>query len=541
MTIASEQTYDFIIIGSGFGGSVSAMRLSQKGYRVLVLERGKRYLDQDFAQSNWNIWKYLWLPWLRCFGILEISLLNGMMVLHGSGVGGGSLGYANVLMEPDEQLFSAPGWRDLADWKSILRPHFEEAKRMLGVAENPCMWPADTILQQVAAEFDPSNILEATQVGVFFGSAGHETPDPYFHGEGPTRKGCIHCGGCMVGCRNNAKNTLVKNYLYFAEKWGASVASECEVTDIRPLSEEQPDGARYEIACRHSTSPVQPSQKPLRTRNVVVSAGVLGTLGILFRCRDVTRSLPDLSVKLGDYVRTNSEALLGSISRDNQTDYSEGIAITSVVKVDSTTRVEPVRYSKGSSLMRFLAAPLIEAGSNRLDRLVKSIGQVIRHPSDYWRIYIGRDWARHSTILLVMQTTDNFMKLHLGRSLFTLFRKGLVVDHSHDGAHEVHAEIDIAHKVTHAFAKKTNSVPAGSLPESLLNLPTTAHVLGGCPIGRNRQDGVVDMNCEVMGYPGIFVVDGSIMPANPGINPSLTITAMAEYAMSRIPAKAAIA
>ena len=533
---------DFVVIGSGFGGSVSAMRLAQKGYSVLVLERGKRYHDHDFARTNWIVWKYLWLPALRCFGILEISLLNGMMVLHGSGVGGGSLGYANVLMEPDAHLFEAPGWRNLADWQTILRPHFDEAKRMLGVATNPCLWPADDVLQKVAAELDPANTLQPTQVGVYFGTAGRETPDPYFNGDGPARTGCTHCGGCMVGCRNNAKNTLVKNYLYFAEKLGVQVRAESEVRDIRPLAngqmaDSQPDGARYEVTYRSSTAILNRPERRARARNVVVSAGVLGTLGVLFRCRDITRSLPALSDRLGDFVRTNSEALLGAISREGQPDYSQGIAITSVVKVDETTRVEPVRYSAGSSLMRFLAAPLIESRNSRAVRLLKSLAQIIRHPHDAWRVWVGRDWAKHSTILLVMQTTDNFMRLRLGRSLFTLFRKRLVVDRTGDGGHEVSAEIDIAHRVTRAFAARTNSVPAGSLPESLLNLPTTAHVLGGCPIGRHRQEGVVDLNCEVFGYPGLYVVDGSIMPANPGINPSLTITALAEYAMSRIPAR----
>ena len=238
--------YDFVVIGSGFGGSVSAMRLTEKGYRVLVLERGKRFRDHDFARTDWNIWKYLWMPALRCFGILQLTLLNGILVLHGSGVGGGSLNYANVLMEPDDKLFQAPAWSHLADWKTILRPHYETAKRMLGVTRNPRLWPADYILQDLATELGSANTFRPTNVAVFFneGNEGALVADPYFGGEGPDRSGCTHCGGCMVGCLYNAKNTLVKNYLYFAEKWGAQIIPEAEVVDIQPLPDDQPDGAR---------------------------------------------------------------------------------------------------------------------------------------------------------------------------------------------------------------------------------------------------------------------------------------------------------
>ncbi len=525
------ETFDFVIIGSGFGGSVSAMRLTEKGYSVLVLERGKRYHDEDFARSNWRVWKYLWLPALRCFGILEVSLLKGVMVLHGSGVGGGSLGYANVLMEPDDHLFEAPAWRHLADWKTILRPHYEAARRMLGVARNPRQWPADHTLQAIAEDMGRGHTFQPTDVGVFFGEPGREAPDPYFDGEGPPRRGCVHCGGCMVGCRHNAKNTLVKNYLYFAEKWGAEVRAEAEVEDIRPLPEGQPDGARYEIVYRRSTAWQRGPERRVRARNVIAAAGVLGTLGLLLSCRDVTRSLPRLSPRLGDMVRTNSEALLGGISR-GQTDFSQGVAITSIFAPDDVTRIEPVRYPNGSSLMRYMGAPLIEAGSSVLVRLLKIVKEIALHPVDFLNSHFLPGWARRSTILLVMQTADNHMRLRLGRSLFTLFRRGLV---SQPDAEAVPAQIDIGHEVARAFAQKTNGAPAGSVTESLLNLPTTAHILGGCPMGRDAQEGVVGLDCQVFNYPGLYVVDGSIVPANPGVNPSLTITALAEYAMSRIP------
>jgi cholesterol oxidase len=530
-----SQVFDFVIVGSGFGGSVSAMRLVEKGYRVLVLERGKRFRDQDFARSNWVIWKYLWLPALRCFGILEMSLLNGVLVLHGTGVGGGSLGYANVLMEPDDGLFAAPEWRDLADWKSILRPYYDTARSMLGVAPNPRLWNADHVLAAIAEELGRGDSFHPTPVGVFFGEEGKTVPDPYFGGQGPARAGCQHVGACMVGCRNNAKNTLVKNYLYFAEKWGAVVCAESQVEDIVPLPDGQSDDARYEIAYRRSTIPFAKQQQRVRARNVVLSAGVLGTLSLLFHCRQGSRSLPDLSPRLGEQVRTNSEALLGVLNRDRHADYSKGVAITSIFNADEHTHIEPVRYPAGSSLMLFLtAAPLIEAGSDLLVRLLKLVWTTVRHPLDFINARFIPPTARRTTILLVMQTIDNSMRIQLGRSLLTLFRRGLVC--VRDADKPIPAEIDIAHRVTRSFARRTNGIPMGAINESLLNIPTTAHILGGCPMGRDVDHGVVDINCQVFNYPGIYVIDGSIVPANPGVNPSLTIAALAEYAMGRIPA-----
>ncbi|MGH2521841.1 MAG: GMC oxidoreductase, partial [Anaerolineales bacterium] len=504
-----DETFDFVVIGSGFGGSVSAMRLTEKGYRVLVLERGKRYRDQDFAKSNWTIWKYLWLPALRCFGILQLSFFRNVVVLHGSGVGGGSLGYANVLVEPDDHLFEAPAWKRLADWKKILRPHYDTARHMLGVTPNPRLWPADAALKEIAGEMGRGDTFHPTEVGVFFGEPGVETPDPYFGGAGPARRGCNHCGGCMVGCRHNAKNTLVKNYLYFAEKWGAEVRPECEVRDIRPLPPGQPDGARYEILYHDSTAwPLwRNREQRVRARNVVLSAGVLGTLRLLFRCRDVTHSLSDISLRLGDVVRTNSESLLGVVSRDGQTDYSQGVAITSIFHPDEVTHIEPVRYPDGSSLMRFLAGPLIDSNYSLPRRFLTAIWEAVRHPLDFLRMMALPGWSRATTILLVMQTEDNSMRLRLGRSLLTFFRRGLIS--RPDAEHPVPAHIGVGHAVTRAFAQKTNGIPAGSLSEALFNIPITAHILGGCPFGRDAQEGVVDLNCEVFNYPGLYVVDNS--------------------------------
>jgi cholesterol oxidase len=537
---SSPQMFDYVIIGSGFGGSVSAMRLTEKGYSVLILERGKRFRDEDFAKSNWAFWKYLWAPGLRSFGILQISPFRNVFVLHGSGVGGGSLGYANVLMEPSDDMFNNPLWKHLADWKTILKPHYETAKRMLGVTTNPCLWPADWTLKQIANELDAEKTFHPTSVGTFFGKAGEEgqeVPDPYFGGEGPARRTCIHCGACMVGCRHNAKNTLVKNYIYLAEKWGAQVWAECEVVDIRRLPEGQSDGARYEIMYRSSTRWLIKPKRRVRARNVVLSAGSLGTQRLLFRCRDITRSLPMISKCLGETVRTNNEALLGVTSREDKINYSEGIAITSIVQVDAVTSVEPVRYPAGSSLMRLMSGPLIDTDGKLSAHLLKSIGLILSHPGDFFRTHIRPGWAQRTTILLVMQTEDFWIRMRLGRSIFTLWRQNLIS--SVDKQNAVLPQIKIGHQITRRFAEKTNSIPAGSINESLLNIPMTAHILGGCPLGLDDQTGVVDLNCQVHNYPGLFVVDGSIIPANPGVNPSLSIAALAEYAMSKISPKPA--
>jgi cholesterol oxidase len=538
-----NQIYDYVIIGSGFGGSVSAMRLTEKGYSVLVLERGKRFEDKDFPKSNWNIWKFLWLPALRCFGIFQMTFLNGQLALHGNGVGGGSLTYGNVLMVPDDRLFSAPAWKHLADWKGILQPHYETASRMLGVTSNVRMTHADEKMKEIAEELGKGHTFRPTEVGVFFGKPeeeGQTVPDPYFGGRGPERAGCNFCGGCMVGCRFNAKNTLPKNYLYFAKKMGAEVLAEAEVVDIRPWAVD--DGrssvighrseAGYDVIYKSATRWFIGSNQTVRARNVIVSAGALGTMSLLFRCRDVTKSLSRISHRLGDNVRTNSENILGVTSRDKHTDYSKGIAISSIFQADDITRVEPVRYSDGSSFIRVLTAPHVE-GDSALVRTLKTAWEIIRHPVDFLYAKFLSRWARYTTILLVMQVEENLTHVRLGRNLFTLFRKGLVLKPDKD--HPIPRQIKIGNHVTRSLARKVNGIPQAAFTDSLFNFPTTAHLMGGVPIGRNEEEGVVDLDCQVFNYPGLYVVDGSIMPANPGVNPSLTITALAEYAMSKVP------
>jgi cholesterol oxidase len=528
------QVYDYVIIGSGFGGSVSAMRLAEKGYSVLVLERGKRYEDEDFPKTNWNIPKSLWLPFLRCFGTWELSFLNGAIALRGSGVGGGSLMYANVLLETDDRLFEAPSWHHLADWKVVLRPHYDTAKRMFGVTTNPRLWKADEIMREIAVEHNAVDTFRPTEVGVFFGEENKIVPDPYFDGAGPARAGCNFCGGCMVGCRYNAKNSLPKNYLYFAEKLGIQVLPEATVRDIRPLEKEVLDGARYEVEYRKTTAWLFHPSQTVRARNVIVAAGALGTLELLFRCREQTKSLPMLSNRLGENMRTNSENLQAAVGRDKNIDYSKGVAITSIFCVDGVTYIEPVRFSDGSSLIRNLTAPLIDGGNIPI-RIIRTLGEIIRHPVDFLYARFFSRWARYTTILLMMQPLEELLRMRLGRNIFTLFRKR-VMFHTDQGA-QLPKSPAISNSITRNFAQKMNGIPGATFMDSLFNFPITAHLMGGVPLGRDADEGVIDLDFQVHNYPGLYVVDGSVMPGNPGVNPSLTITALAEYAMSKIPPK----
>ena len=529
----ANRYYDYVIIGSGFGGSVSAMRLTEKGYSVLVLERGKRFADKDFPTSNWNLPKYLWLPGLRFHGFFEMTFMNGLLALHGSGVGGGSLTYGNVLIEPDDRLFGAPAWRQLNDWKTELQPHYAAARKMLGVARNPRLMPSDEACKEIAVSLGYGHTFEPLPVGVFFGEQNVTVADPFFGGAGPERTGCNFCGGCLVGCRYGAKNTLMKNYLYFAEKNGATILPEVKVRDIKPLPSGEEDGPRFEIHYWSSTSLV-PRHSIVRARNVIVSAGALGTLELLFRCRDETKSLNKISQELGNHVRTNSENILGVTARQRDVDYSKGIAISSIFSADEVTRVEPVRFMDGSSFIRVLTAPIIDGANNLLVRFAKTLWKIVIQPWDFLYAKFFSRWARFTTILLVMQTDENLTRIRLGRSFFTFGRKGLVIQNEKEHSAE---SLPLAHEITRAFAEKINGIAATSFTDSLFNFPTTAHLMGGVPFGTDESNGVIGLNFQVFNYPGLYVIDGSVMPANPGVNPSLTITALAEYAMSKIAQK----
>ncbi|MEW6242274.1 MAG: GMC oxidoreductase, partial [Chloroflexota bacterium] len=415
-----------------------------------------------------------------------------------------------------------------------LQPHYETARRMLGVTRNPRLFKADEVCKQIAGELGRGESFEPLPVGVFFGTENETVPDPFFGGKGPPRTGCNFCGGCMVGCRYNAKNTLPKNYLFFAEKQGAQIIPEVKVRDIQPLPAGQADGARYEVTYQRSTALLRGTPRRVRARNVIVAAGALGTLELLFRCRDVTKSLSRISQTLGNRVRTNSENILGVIARGKDVDYSRGIAITSIFSADEVTRVEPVRYSEGSSFIRVMTAPLIEGARSVPVRILKTLWEIVRRPIDFLNDKFFANWARRITILLVMQTEENLTRIRLGRSFFTFGRRGLVIRPEKEHTAE---ELKLASVVTRSFAEKVDGSAHAAFTDSLFNFPTTAHLMGGVPFGRDDSEGVIDLNYQVFNYPGLYVVDGSVMPANPGVNPSLTITALAEYAMSKVKEK----
>lgn len=533
----SAHKYDFVIIGSGFGGSVCAMRLAEKGYDVLLLERGREFKDEDFPRTNWRLDKYLWLPGLGLNGFLKLSLLRDLMVMNWSGLGGGSLGYANVLVEPDAKLFDAPEWRESGDWREVLEPHFAKAKRMLGRAVVPDLTPADEVMKSAAVELGRGDTLERLSVGVYFGEPGEEHPDPYFNGEGPARTGCIYCGGCMIGCRYNAKNSLPKNYLHFARAWGVKIRTQTTATMIEPMGEEDREPSGYRVHTRRSTGLLRGGRDSIIAKNVVVAAGVLGTLELLFKCRDSYRTLPGIASSLGENVRSNSEALLGVTDENPQSNHTSGIAIHSVFRADESTHVETFRFPENSAFLnRLLGAPLIDAGeAGVLHRAWLMLIAILKRPMGFLQSKLQPSWGRRTFGVLVMQTEDNYLRINLKRGLRTFFRLGLYSSRKVD--RPVPAEIPIGHETVRRMARSIQGTPVGNIAEGFLNIPITAHILGGVPMARTPEDGVVDQNFEVFGYPGLYIVDGSVVPANPGLNPSLTITALAEYAMSKIPEK----
>ncbi len=517
--------FDFIVIGSGFGGSVSALRLAEKGYRVAVLEAGKRFRDHDFATCSWQVRKFLWAPRLRCFGILRITNLPHVMVLSGAGVGGGSLGYANTHLAPPPVFFQSGSWPAGTDWARRLAPHYATARRMLGVTRVPDPTPADVEIFRLARAMGCRETFRLQDVAVFFGEPGKTVPDPYFQGRGPSRRGCTHCGGCMVGCRHNAKNTLDKNYLYLAERLAVKIFPETKARLLRPVS----GGYVVETTC--TTSLGGYPRKTFKAAKVILAAGVLGTLELLFQCRD-RGTLPNLSPMLGRRVRTNSESLTGVSARKPSADFSKGVAITSSIYPDPVTHIEPVRYPKGSDLMSLLTT-ILPPGGCLPNRRLAWLRRAFARPLDLLRVHWPFGWAQKTIILLVMQTIDNSIALDHQRHRLLPRVKRFVSRPEKDSVMAPDC-IPQAQEATEILAQIINGLPQNAIGEIFLKKGTTAHILGGCVMGDDPSRGVIDRYNRVFGHPGLYVVDGSMVPANPGVNPSLTITAMAEHAMSHI-------
>ncbi len=537
MPSPSAVDYDYLIIGSGFGGSVSALRLAEKGYRVAILEKGRRFRDQDFPRSNWNLRKYLWLPALKCFGIQKLTFFKKLVILSGTGVGGGSLVYANTLMQPGEEFFKSPQWKDFRDWRDELTPHYETAKKMLGAATNPRFTFIDGELRKIAEKSGKESTFRPTEVGVYFGKPGEKHADPYFGGEGPERKGCIFCGACMIGCSHGAKNTLAKNYLWLAEKKGARIFPDTEVISIHPLSENGAQG--YEVRTRKPGRWLLRSERRFSSKGIILAGGVLGTLDLLLRCRDELGTLPRLSRRLGEQVRTNSESLLAvtELNPPRSRDYSEGIAISSIFDADDFTRIEPVRYPRGSNFMRLLAAPLLPASSalrsSFIGRLTALLKAWLADPRKWIRLAFTWEWANKTSILLIMQNIDNQMRFTLGGRRW--FKRPIQAHNEAQEPSGVPHLIEAGERAARSLAKSVGGIPQSTWNEALFNIPITAHILGGCPMGDTPEDGVIDPEHRVYGYDRLYVCDGSAIPANLGVNPSLTITAMTERAMSFIP------
>lgn len=518
---------DFLVIGSGFGGSVSALRLSEKGYRVTVVERGRRFAKEDFPKSNWDVRRWLWKPEAGLRGLFQMSFMKHLTVLHGVGVGGGSLVYANTLPVPKAAFFKAASWGHLADWERELAPHYQTAQRMLGATTYPRTTRGDEVLQEIAQDIGRAEHFHPTEVAVFFGQPGVEVDDPYFGGQGPKRTGCTHCGGCMLGCNVGAKNTLDRNYLYLAEKLGAQVLPERDVVHVSPL-----EGGGYAVRCV-PTFDRKAEAQVIRAKAVVFAGGVMGTVPLLLAMKEAKDGLPMLSPRLGEMVRTNSEALFGVVSGDKGTDFTEGVAITSILHTDDHSHIEPVRYPKGSGFFRALALPYV-SGATALGRLAGAAQGLLRHPLRWARALTVPDFATHSQILLYMRTLEGTMRFKLGRGLRAGLSNGLVSEID-DPAGAPQANMPEATELAQRFAQKVNGVSMAMLTELLLGVPTTAHILGGAVMGKTAGDGVIDADHKVHGYEGLYVIDGSAVSANPGVNPSLTITALAERAMSKIP------
>lgn len=517
--------YDVIVIGSGFGGSVAALRLSEKGYRVAVLEQGRRFDCAEMEKTTSSMRELFWMPALRLKGLFTQRFFQHANIVGGVGVGGGSLVYAAVLLEPKKAFYRDPAWVNLGiDWQAELHPHFQTAAHMLGRMTCPSTHTQDTWLQQTAVTMGVGNTYSPVPLGIYFGPE-EETSDPYFNGKGPLRSGCVECGACLAGCAHNAKNTLDKNYLYLAEKLGAQILPLRKATLINPIA------GGYRVEMIH---PLEPRQRyaPLVARKVVLAAGVLGTLELLFRSQ-AAGALPQLSVMLGQRVRTNSEAITAVLSRDPQIDLSRGPAISSDFHANDHTHITQNRVPKSYWFMKLYASPLAD-GAQPFLRALKTIWITLTHPlRSTASLRVSANWHKRITLISTMQNLDNQIAFRWGRGLFSAFKPGLQSKTAN--GRRAPTYIPEANQAARTLAQVCGGIAYNSSIESVLNMSVTAHILGGCPIGADISQGVINTDHKVFGYPGLYVVDGAAIPANVGVNPSLTITALAERAMSRIP------
>ena len=521
--------FDYIIIGSGFGGSVSAHRLTEKGYRVAVIEQGKRITPEAIEAADENSKKFLWMPGLKMDGYFYQRFFRHISIVGGIGVGGGSIVFAAVLLRPKQAFYQHPDWANLGiDWEAELAPHYDTAEKMLGRVKNPIFDKQDEYLKKTAEEMGRGDTFGPTYNGVFFGTPGVTVPDPFFNGAGPDRSGCQLCGDCLSGCGKNAKNSLDRNYLYLAEKQGAEIITEQKVHQIVPL-----EAGGYNLQMEHPINKGT-TYPTLKADKVIVSGGVLGSLELLFESRDVANTLPDISDRLGAGVRTNSEAFSIVLSKDVNEDLTRGNAITSDFYPDDATHITQNRFPGAYSMMKKQAVPMID-DPVPWRRALRTIVAMLIHPYTTGITWFARNWRQRLTVFTVMQHLDNQIRFTYGKGLFSPLRS--VLKSKPVKGKEAPSYIPIGNEAGRVYAKVSGGIPLNSLMESVGNLTTTSHILGGCNIGADASQGVVDSNLEVFGYPGLYVVDGSVIPANVGVNPSLTITALAEHAMSKIPVK----
>jgi cholesterol oxidase len=517
---------DWVVVGSGFGGSVAALRLAQRGYSVEVVEQGRRFREDDFPSSAWDLRRFLWAPRLGLRGIMRMQPFRDVSVIAGVGVGGGSLVYANTLYVPhSDDFYRHAQWAELADWRAELEPHFRTAERMLGVVDYEGEGPSELLMKGVAEDLGVPDAVRPTRVGVYFGEPGTEVDDPYFGGAGPRRTGCTRIGRCLLGCPVGAKNSLVKNYLWFAERLGVTVSAERTAIDVRPAG--APDGSDgYVVASERSGAWLRRGRREHRARvGVVLAGGALGTNELLRRCRD-GGSLPRLSDRLGHLVRTNSEAITAATAREPSADYASGIAITASLYPEEGTHVTNNTYGGFGDAIALTFGPLTD-GTRRLPRPLQLLRAYALHPLLELRRARPRGWSRRTIVFTTMQSADNAIRLRPAR--FGRLQTEV------DPERPIEATLPVANRVAELAARRMGGWPQSAITESLRNAPTTAHILGGAVIGSGPENGVVDRRRRAFGYRNLLVCDGASVPANPGVNPSLTITAMAEEAMTHVP------